>query len=165
MTLAIIINLAGVIVAILVLWFQIQRSTFSMSVDLTLKLDDRFNSDSFRKQRAKAAKSILKSKFKDAEDVFDFFETLGLLVRRRALDKEIAWNTFFHWIHGYWTTCSTYIIEERRKNSSVYKEFALLHQTMCDFEMKTNHLNDSDIILSPEDLKEFLDDESKSATA
>ena len=157
--------MAVLVVSVLGLWFQIQRSAFSMSVDLTLKLDDKFNSDSFRKQRAKSAKSISKSKFKEAEDVFDFFETIGLLVRRGALDKEVAWHSFFHWIHGYWTSSSAYIIEERRKNSSVYKDFALLHEMMCDFEKENNHLTDSEITLSPEDVKEFLDDESKSATA
>ena len=165
MNLAQIISLAILVVTIVGLGSQILRSAFSMSVDLTLKLDDKFNSDNLRKQRAKAAKSILKSNFKEAEDVFDFFETVGLLVRRKALDKEVAWHSFFHWIHGYWTSSSSYLVEERRKNPSVYKDFALLHQMMCEFEKKTNHLTDSEIILSLEDLKEFLDDESKSATA
>jgi hypothetical protein len=88
-----------------------------------------------------------------------------LLVRRKALDKEVAWHSFFHWIHGYWTCSSEYIIEERRNNSSVYKDFVQLHQLMCDYEKDTNHLTDSELILSPDEIREFLDDELKAATA
>lgn len=88
MNLAQIISLGVLIITIIGLWYQILRSSFSMSVDLTLKLDDKFNSDSFRKQRAKAAKSILKSKFKEAEDVFDFFEMLGCLFDEKLLIKK-----------------------------------------------------------------------------
>ena len=48
-----------------------------------MKLDDRFNTEDFRQIRSHAAQSLLSSqKLVDAEDVFDFFETVGLLVRQ-----------------------------------------------------------------------------------
>jgi hypothetical protein len=36
---------------------------------------------------------------------------------------------------------------------------------MCDYEKDTNHLTDSELILSPDEIREFLDDELKAATA
>jgi len=103
----------GVLVAILALCYQILRSRFSMNLDLVLKLDNKFNSDEFRKLRATIAKSILESGkdqiADDIEDVFDLFETVGYFVRHHALNKKIVWHTFYVWLHGYWSVGNNYI--------------------------------------------------------
>ena len=159
MNLGLIINLAGVIVAILVLLFQIQRSAFSMSVDLTLKLDDRFNSDSFRKLRIISAKGILRKEFHEAEEVFDFFETLGLLIRRGALDKEMVWSTFFYWIHRYWLASSDYILNAQKDDPSLWSDFKLLHEEVVQVEKKKRKITDSDLFVTGEKIREFLKEE------
>ena len=144
---------------------QIHRSRFSLSVELTLKLEDKFNSQSFRKVRAAAAKSIKSGKYHEAEDLFDFFETIGLLVRRKALNKEMVWHTFFHWVHGYWLMSSAYISDMRKANPSTYRDFALLNQQLYDLEKRENISGDSELTWSPNELKQFMLDESKAATA
>ncbi len=160
MNLALILTLAGVLVAIVGLWFQIQRSRFSMSVELTLKLDDRFNGDDFSQVRSRAAKGILKREYEEAENVFDFFETLGLLVRRGALDTEMVWNTFFYWIHRYWLAGSDYILNEQRIDPSTWADFKLLHDKVVALEKKKTGATDSDLFLSGETIKQFLKQES-----
>src|SRR5208337_3355624 len=60
----------------------------SLSADLSMKLEDRFNEPEHRKIRSAAARALLTNKnLIDAEDVFDFFETVGLMVRTGALTK------------------------------------------------------------------------------
>jgi hypothetical protein len=160
MNLALLLTLAGVIIAIIGLCFQILRSNFSMSVDLTLKLDERFNSDSFKKVRRVAAKNIIKRNFREADEVFDFFETLGLLLRKHALDKEMTWNTFFYWIHRYWIAGSDYIADEQRDDPTTWEDFKYLHEEVIKVEKSRTGASDSDLLLSTEDIKEFLRDES-----
>jgi hypothetical protein len=70
----------------------------SAMADIILKLDDRFNNTLLPKRR-KAAQALKRGPDEhdaDIEDVLDFFETLGLLVRRHALDREVVWHTFFY---------------------------------------------------------------------
>jgi len=160
MNLALTLTLASLIVAILALLFQILRSNFSMSVDLILKLDDKFNNDSFKKLRRVAAKNIMKNNFKEAEDVFDFFETLGLLLRKGALDKEMVWNTFFYWIHHYWITGIDYITKEQRDDPPTWEDFEYLHEQVIKVEKKRTKVTDSDLLLSTDDIKKFIKEES-----
>ncbi len=160
MNIALILTLASLIVAILALWFQILKSNFSMSVDLILKLDGNFNHDSFKKLRRIAAKNIIKNNFKEAEDVFDFFETIGLLLRKGALDKEMVWNTFFYWIHHYWIAGSEYITLEQRDDPTTWEDFKYLHEQVIKVEKKRIKASDSELLLSPDDIIGFLKDES-----
>jgi hypothetical protein len=139
---------------------QIHRSRTSLGIELVLKLDDRFNSKDFRTLRIKAVKSIMKNNFKDAEEIYDFFETVGLLLRKRAIDKEMVWNTFFHWIHYYWIVGSDYIANEQRADSPAWEDFKHLHEQVIKVEKIRTKASDSELLLSAEDIKSFLKDES-----
>ena len=139
---------------------QIHRSHISFQVELILKLDDKFNSKDFRQLRIKAAKSIMKNNYKDAEELYDFFETVGLLLHKNSLDKEIVWNTFFYWIHDHWVIGSKYIANEQRDDSSTWEEFKYLHEQVLKVEKKRTKASDADLLLSENDIKKFLNDES-----
>src|SRR5947209_12213191 len=70
----------------------------ALSADTALKFDARFNEPSFKRLRSNAAKALLSHTSKeDAEDVFDFFDTMGLFVRLGAMSDEVAHSLFFHW--------------------------------------------------------------------
>ena len=43
-------------------------------------------------QRSKAAYDLLAGNSLEAEPILDFFETMALLLRRGALDKEMVWH-------------------------------------------------------------------------
>jgi len=139
---------------------QIHRSRASFRVELILKLDDRFNSKDFRQLRIKAVKSILKNNFKDTEEIFDFFETVGLLLRKGTLDKEMVWNTFFYWIHHYWIIGSEYITDQRRDDPTTWEDFNYLHEQVIKVEKRRTKASDSELLLSSDDIKEFIKDES-----
>ena len=102
----------------------------------------------------------MKSNFKEAEDVFDFFETIGLLLRKGALDKEMVWNTFFYWIHRYWITGSEYIADQQRDDPTTWEDFKYLHEQVIKVEKRRTKASDSELLLSSDDIKEFLKDES-----
>lgn len=105
---------------------QQSRTDFKLSLaaDLSMKLDDRFNSDEFREARSKAARALLsRNSLGDVEDVFDFFETVGRLVRTTALTEELAYNFFFHWINLYWVAGQSHIQERRKIAKPVWEDF------------------------------------------
>ncbi len=76
-----------VIVAILTLLAQTKSFKLTIGADLAMKFDERFNEPAFLADRVHAAEA-LKSQLnlKEAENVFDFLDMVGLFVRLKALD-------------------------------------------------------------------------------
>jgi hypothetical protein len=107
----------------------------SLAADLSMKLDDRFNSAEFEKKRSEAARALLSKKNLEAtEDVFDFFETVGLLTRTGAITKELAYNFFFHWVNLYWIAGQTHIQNKRTKTRTVWEDFKYLYKSVRQIE-------------------------------
>ncbi|HEY9167802.1 MAG TPA: hypothetical protein VIS48_16735 [Candidatus Kryptonia bacterium] len=156
------VGLLGVIIAILSLRSQIKRSKFTQSVDLLLKLEDRFtSSQQMVSARRNAAKSLQKGGDSEADDVFDFFETVGMLVRKKALDEEMVWNTFFYWLHHYWVASENYVASQRADDPTTWEEFAFLNHCITQVEKRKTHCSDDDLKLSKEDIASFLEEESQ----
>jgi hypothetical protein len=150
----------AVLVAIVSLIVQTSRSKFALKVELLLKLDDRFSSDSFKALRRAAARSIKTHTYDDAEEILDFFTLIGLLVRRRALDPELVWHAFFYWIHNYGTALKPYINEAQRKDSTVWNGFVYLHKQVTEVEKSERKCSDADLGITEKELEEFIRTES-----
>ena len=99
---------------------------------------DCFSSEEWLKRRDAAAKSLSKKTYKtptdktsqDADDVLDFFETIGYLLSRGALDEKMVWHTFFHWIMGYCQAAEEYISMKRQREPKVLQDLIDLHHRM-----------------------------------
>ena len=107
------------------------------AVDLILRCEDRFNSPQLRKAReatARACLEVLKregeqnlneSKFSTHDQtifltILDFFESLGLLVRKAHIKTEMVWSLFGDWIEKYYSMFHEDLCEKRKKDSSLY---------------------------------------------
>jgi hypothetical protein len=133
----------------------------SLAADLSMKLDDRFNTEDFRQTRSHAAQALLSGqKLVDAEDVFDFFETVGLLVRTGALTKELAYNFFFHWINLYWVAGQGHIQKKRKVAKSLWENFEYLYDIVQQLErMKDADSEDLKLAEQPQRLRTLLNEE------
>jgi hypothetical protein len=128
---------AGVIVAVWGLISQLASSRFAISVDLLGKMDERFNSPGMLQKRREAATALLNKKDNgEVDDILDFFETVGLMMHRGALDEEMVWNTFFYWVDGYWRSAQPYIQSERRDDPVVWTEVEYLEERCLAFEKR-----------------------------
>jgi len=134
---------------------QIRLSRLTTSADLLLRLEDRFDNEDFRETRfeaAKALKNITESNQGHIEDVLDFFETIGILVRKKVLNKELVWCSFFYWLHGYFIAGQELIKKQRKRFPSRYNELVTLHRKLLKIE-KTVHP------YSTSEWEKFLDEE------
>lgn len=121
-------------------------------------MDERFNSEGMKINRKEAAKALLKKKdYEAADDVLDFFETIGLMTHRGALDEEMVWNTLFYWFDKYWEAAQPRIQEERKKHPEAWKELEYLEGRCLAIEkVKTKGHATKDV-----SLEDFLTDESQ----
>jgi hypothetical protein len=138
-----------------------RRSRFSVGLDAILKLDGMWSDKRMRQARKRAAQALLQDpnsdQFDDADEVLDFFESLGLLVRRETIDKYLAWHYFYRWIHGYTTLASQYIEEIRKDDFSIWADLVFLHQEVLKVERHQRRCSDEDLKLSQEEKKEFCE--------
>jgi len=150
----------GVIVAVCGLWWQIRRARLTMNVELTLKLATEFDRNDFRKIRSLAATELKTGSSKEAEDVFDFFETLGYLVRTGAIEIELAWHMFYEWAHGYWSAGHQQIEcrRQERKDPKLWSDFEFLHKELMKVQRRESSSGEPGL-LSPTLIQEFLQDE------
>ena len=80
--------------------------------------------------------------FSDVEPVLDFFETVGVLLRRRAIDQELAWDSFSYWVLRY-AVLAREQIQFRRKDESdetYYQEFEFLVKRLTQTEIDRRRL-------------------------
>jgi hypothetical protein len=118
------VTAVGAIVALLL---QDRHTRITRSLDLLLRLENKFDSDRMKGLRRKAAAGFLEGKFVDeAYYVLDFFEEAGLLLRMKAIHEEILFESFFHSPQAYWFTARKYILEKRRTNKELYDNLEYL---------------------------------------
>jgi hypothetical protein len=154
-----IFTLVGVIVAVVTLWLQTKSFKLTIGADLGMKLDDRFDSSQFAIKRLDAATALKNnSSLENAEDVFDFFDTVGLFVRLGALKAEIAHSLFFHWINLYWRSGEHYIKDRQKEANLTWADFEKLYSVTRAIE-KRKDPGSRDLRLTPTDIEDYLDDE------
>jgi hypothetical protein len=149
-------------VAILGLILQSKTTKFTLDVDLLVRLEDKFDEEAMLVIRKKAARALLLGNNLDvAGDVFDFFETMGLLLRKGALDQEMATNEFSYWAVSYWMAGQKYIKQVRSKDPNYW----INYERLVNIMNKTNKRSykSSLYVLSKEEVREFLEVESKLA--
>ena len=130
------ISAAGTIISLSAFAYQIHRARFNQSVDLLFRLENDFFGTSKRAQRAKAARDLLQGKPLEAEPILDFFETMALLLRRKALDAEMVAHTFSYWIENYYAAMEPYIVDRQSRDPLVWEDLPGLVRTVRSLKEK-----------------------------
>ncbi len=128
---------AAAVAAITAVVLDGRRSRFSLSVDLLLRLDDQFNSATLRAARRLSAEGLLAgNEPAQLDEVLNFFEMVGLLLRRSALDRRMVWQSFAYWVLGYCDAAEPYIAKQRAADHTVWTELEYLQQALVKEEKK-----------------------------
>ncbi len=153
----------GIIVALSAFIWQVRRARFNQSIDLVFRLENDFFGPAKRLQRIKASRDLLAGNTLEAEPILDFFETMALLLRRGALDKEIVRHTFFYWIDRYYQATEATIAARQKADPLVWKDLTGLVETMR--KSKTAEMRPALYSSpSPEEITRFLEEELTEAT-
>ena len=149
------------LVALILTSFQLKQFRFAHGVDLIFELEDRFDAPEMMKARKRVAKALQNHiSTQEMDTVLDFFETLGILVRRHAVDDELAWNSFSYWVLRYAALTQDHIVARRKKESdeTYRQEFEFLIKRFTEIEIKKRNLKFPPSF-SKEQLDSFLQEE------
>ncbi len=142
-----------------------QQALLSASVTLLDQLDDRWNSETMLAVRSGAAAGLLANDpTSDVRTVLDFFRELALLVRRGAVDEELAAIKFYSPLAAYWSASRDYVeqSEEGQKQPAALEQLAELETLTTRLgaaEARRRHVPPADLLPSREEVRRYLESE------
>ena len=153
-----------VIVSLITSALQIRTSKNLASVQVLITYEQKFDSEDMLAARSKLAIQLLnKAPHQEMqEDVLNFFESIGLLLRLKCLNKEMVWANFSYFAIRWEYVCKDYIKEERMlkdNDTTIFEEFEGLVKLMYEMEIKKRKKTREQITPSNEKIQEFLIDE------
>jgi hypothetical protein len=134
------ISVASTTLALIAFSYQVHRARFNQSVDLLFRLENDFFGGDKVKQRALAAQNYLANSqdFTEMEDILDFFETIAMLTRKKALDLYIVWHTFDYWIERYYAIAQPFIKARQTRDPGVWEDLEWLAPKLAKLQSKKN---------------------------
>jgi hypothetical protein len=153
-----------------------QRRSWKLELQMTVfsQQSSRWDSTEMRKRRSALATGVAGWRLRRGrgmtpaeheigleyfdEAVFDFFETLGLLLRLGYLDRELAWHTFSDAAVHWWSLANLHVVNARRAASdpTVWEDFEAFAQAVQQEDAKRRGRSSADLRPSEKDLDEFL---------
>lgn len=128
----------GALIAIPILYGQLKKTSSIHKTDILIRLNERFNGIDFRNLRAKCCQSLLKDKrlsdYK-IDDVLNFFEELGELLKVGALDKKSTWAIFYYWVVHYYHATKEYRESSREADPALFTGFQYLFDELSNQEL------------------------------
>ena len=155
------LSAVGTIISLSAFAYQVHRARFNQSIDLLFRLENDFFGPAKRLQRAKASRDLAQGKPLEAEPILDFFETMALLLRRKALDAEMVWHTFFYWIDNYYEALRPYIADRQQREPLVWQDLGGLVRTVR--RLQEQRLGRKLSAITPEQTAAFLSEEQTEA--
>jgi len=146
-------------------WRQSKVSKDDLKIRLELNFIDRFDSPTIKEARKNLAKQLLShaSHYDIKEDVMNFFEDLGLLLKEKRLDEKLFWGNFSFYAIRWWIATKDYITEERKKynnDTSLFSDFEYLAGKIYKMEIKELGKSSAELQPDSEEILIFLKDEA-----
>ena len=156
--LPLVISASGTTIALLAFTWQVHRARFNQSIDLLFRLEGDFFGPAKGTQRALAARNYLvdPNDFAEMEDVLDFFETIAMLTRKKALNLYIVWHTFDYWMERYYAVARPHIVSRQAQEPGVWEDLDWLMPRLKNLQAKKGGSS-----LSESELNRFLLEEAK----
>jgi hypothetical protein len=147
----------GTSLALVAFAYQVHRARFNQSVDLLFRLENDFFGPAKVMQRSLASANYLAdpSDFGEMEDILDFFETVSMLTRKKALDLYIVWHTFDYWMERYYAVAEPHIVARQAREPGVWEDLDWLMPRLKKLQAKKGGSN-----LNASELNRFLAEES-----
>jgi len=153
------IALTGVCALIYARW-QLKQARESEKVKHLVEFIEEFEREPIAHYRRAVAEKRLKGTTypPEAQKILDFFETIGLLVRRGYLDAEDVWSSFGYWMFNIYADFRDDIEQEQRLDKNYYGDSCDLLKKLHEIEKE---MGSSDDRPSKDEILDFWRDESK----
>jgi hypothetical protein len=148
---------------------QLSIAKEQRKIQLFLELRKDFDGSLLR-ERQLLARQLLNSTPHDEinETVLNFFEDMGMLLRRDFLDREMIWDTFSYYARMWWSACRDYIAKEREDvggDETLFTDFDYLVNCIAEDDAKKRGKSRTELEPSTSAIKRFLETEARLVSA
>jgi hypothetical protein len=142
------------ITALYLAWSQLRQAREQTKIQHLVQLERELSSEPLITYRCELAKKRLAGKAEPSElySILDFFETVGLLVRRGYLDASDVWSTFGYTIIILFADNRELIRDLEQDDPTSYSDFRLLADRMRKIETAEGGTSE---IPSAEEIQDF----------
>jgi len=133
---------------------QLKQFRESEQVQHLLRFVEQFDAAPLMNTRKSLAEKRLKGVDDppELENILNFFETIGLLVKRRYLDAYDVWACFSYWMFSVFADFRDLIEQEQKEDPTYYADFTALVERLRMIEKAEHGLSDRP---SRDDIEEF----------
>jgi hypothetical protein len=155
----VVIAVTGVCALIYAHW-QLKQSRESEKVKHLIEFVQEFEREPMAHYRKTVAEKRLRGTPypPEAQKILDFFETIGLLVRRGYLDEQDVWSSFGYWMFNIYADFRDDIEQEQRVDKNYYGDSCDLLKRLHEIEQE---MGSSDDRPSKDEIQDFWRDEAK----
>jgi hypothetical protein len=116
------------IIALIYAWKQLKQFREAARVQHLVRLVEQFENPPLVNIRKSLADKRLRGTAEppELENLLNFFETIGLLVRRGHLDASDVWSSFSYWMFNVFADFRGVIEEEQKDDPTYYSDFSEL---------------------------------------
>jgi len=140
---------------------ETQRRLFTTGLDTLWRYEAQWNSDAMFEARSAAAAALLDGRPTRAiDEVLDFFDQLGLLLNRGALDEEMVGYQFYWPLANYWLASQDYVGQVRRSAPHLWEHLETVMGRLLAVEARRRHLTTADAVPTTTQMREFLSTEA-----
>lgn len=128
------------------------------ALDLLNKAEQQWDSERMSKIRVEAAKALLAGNHEcyAIDDVLDFIDGVGRMVKENDIGKRHVWESFYHSFSAYLDSTVEARAEARKKDRTIWENAVALRPILAEQQRIKLGIEKPH---SPSDLKKFLTDE------
>ena len=143
---------------------QLSIAKEQAQIQLYLELRKEFDGYLIEQRKILARQFLERASFEEInEPVLNFFEDMGMLLRRNLLNHDMIWDTFSYYARMWRSASRDYIATMRTDlggDETLFTDFDYLAERMCEAEARKRGKTRGELEPSPSQLKTFLEAEA-----
>jgi len=144
---------------------QLSTAKTESKIRLYLQLRKEFDSEPLLSHRERFAEQLLDGKPHEElnQGILNFFEDVGMFLRRDYLDREMVWETFGHCAQMWWSASREYIAKEQHyvgDDIVRFKGLKYLIEQMYEIDTEYKNKTHTELEPSQSEIKCFLQSEA-----
>ncbi len=159
-------SLIAIVIALYTFWLQNKQAKIFLGVQILREWEhDFFSTDEMKRRRYIACDFMLNKNTGDlpqeAWEILDTFDCIAIYVNKGIVQPDIAWDTFYYWLNGYWHLLNSRIHELREftDGTKYLHNVELMHSHLTNFGVRKRSLTNESKRCSESKMKTFLEDE------
>ncbi len=142
--------------------YQVRQARFIATLDAFWHLVELFNGPEMLNKRRTVARALSKgNESSEIDDLLNFFNSVGYLVKKGAIDLKTVWINFSDDAIHYWLAAKAYVDKKRGGHSLYFQHYEGLYEKLLSLEEHALGKSRKEVTPSPDAVRKWLEAECR----